>query len=407
MKLLQIFILILLFTGCNNKSQENKTISGMQQTKSEKMQEPLDIEKIKKHLKLQEKVETEEKEYDDAYELSIEDLKLASDIIHSGLINEGYVQPTAEEFNEKIKKIFSVDQKELTKCSSVDSKNGFITLFGNMMDGNPKTLEANKYDLFVTTNNIFINTNDHFIHSMFLLKELINVNTDNSFKIKLPRYIIARNMYLFNDSKPQYKWLIINDQQFMEGLVKTFGYTQDAELLKWVIEKTKFDKNDPQNYGKLFWIKNCGGNLKLHANTFKVLQKLYIPNDSSENRFIINNIQGYLEYLGSEKSIENNLTGEEKVKIMANLAYFAEQYKYNSSYKDGSRIMGRLRFFLNEEDINILEKNNFFNLPKFKEWWDNADYDEYFVEECEYNGACGKDYQPMNITEWRKQHPKK
>ncbi|MEF9479466.1 hypothetical protein OWR28_18550 [Chryseobacterium sp. 1B4] len=54
-----------------------------------------------------------------------------------------------------------------------------------------------------------------------------------------------------------------------------------------------------------------------------------------------------------------------------------------------------------------MQKNNYFNLPKFKEWWDNADYDEYFVEECEYNGTCGPDNQPMNITEWRKQHPKK
>ncbi|KPH12193.1 hypothetical protein AMQ68_21115 [Chryseobacterium sp. ERMR1:04] len=69
--------------------------------------------------------------------------------------------------------------------------------------------------------------------------------------------------------------------------------------------------------------------------------------------------------------------------------------------------MGRLRFFLNQKDIDILEKNNYFSLPKFKEWWDNADYDEYFVEECEYNGTCGTDNQPLNITEWRKQHPKK
>ncbi|UTX50892.1 hypothetical protein KIK00_09305 [Chryseobacterium sp. MA9] len=69
--------------------------------------------------------------------------------------------------------------------------------------------------------------------------------------------------------------------------------------------------------------------------------------------------------------------------------------------------MGRLRFFLGDSSRDILQKNNYFNLPKFKEWWDNADYDEYFVEECEYNGTCGPDNQPMNVTEWRQKHPKK
>ncbi|MGG5210689.1 hypothetical protein ACQWU4_17315 [Chryseobacterium sp. MIQD13] len=407
MKFLNIFIFVLFFMGCNNKSQQNNVnTSGKQQIKSEKMHEVLDFEKIKKHIELQERVESDEKEYDNPYELTIEDLKLTSDIIYSDLADNAYIQPKSEEFNEKIKKIFSVDDKALNKCTSIDNKNGYITLFGNMMDGNPKTLEENKYDLYAATQNIFINTNGRFIHPMFLLKDLGAVSNNNSFKTKIPRYVIARNMYLFNDSKPQYKWLIINDQQFMESLVKTFGYTQDTDLLKWVIEKTRFDKNDPQNYGKLFWIKKCDSSLKLHANTFKILQKLYLPKDPSENRFILDDIQSYLEYLG-EKSAENNLNEEEKVKIMANLAYFAEQYKYNSSYNDGSRIMGRLRFFLNQEDVNILIKNNYFSLPKFKEWWDNADYDEYFVEECEYNGTCGPDNKPMNITEWRKQHPKK
>ncbi len=30
-------------------------------------------------------------------------------------------------------------------------------------------------------------------------------------------------------------------------------------------------------------MKQCDGTLKLHLNTFKLLQKLYLPDDSSEN----------------------------------------------------------------------------------------------------------------------------
>ena len=218
-------------------------------------------------------------------------------------------------------------------------------------------------------------------------------------------------MYLFNDNKAQYKWLILNDQYFMESLVKTFGYTQDLDLLKWVVERTKFDKNNPQDYGKLFWIKQCDGSLKLHANTFKMLQKLYQPSDSSENRFTLDNIKNYIEYFADFNNKNMDVSNEERIKILANLAYFAEQYKYDkrfvSGYGDNSMIMGRLRFFSSNKDVEILKKNNYFGLPKFKEWWDNADYDEYYVTECEYLGTCGKDNQPLNISEWRKQHPKK
>lgn len=239
----------------------------------------------------------------------------------------------------------------------------------------------------------------------YLWKDISNLKEQRKKNIQT---LTARNMYLFNDSKAQYKWLILNDQYFMEKLVKTFGYTEDSELLKWVIEKTKFDKNNPSDYGKLFWTKECDGNVRLHANTFKLLQKLYIPNDPSENRFILDHIKDYLEYLGNRETSQNeNLTAVERTKIMSNLAYFVEQYKYDPKFDEDNKMMGRLRFFLDDKDVEILKKNNYFGLPKFKEWWDNADYDEYFVTECEYEGTCGSGYQPMNYTEWRKQNPKK
>ena len=405
MKILNISIFFLLFIGCNNKSQENKTIATEKLPSTPKnMAEKINTEKIKKYLILQEKVESDEKEYDNPYNLTLEDLKLGSSVINYDLSSNGYTQPKKEEFNGRIKLIFSLGQEFSTQCNNFDIDNDYITLFGSMMDGSRSTLEKNKYDLFVSTQNIFIDLNGHFIHPMFLLKELINIKNDNSFNTKTPRYIIARNMYLFNDNKAQYKWLILNDQYFMESLVKTFGYTEDSDLLKWVIERTKFDKNNPQDYGKLFWIKNCDGTLKLHANTFKVLQTLYQPNDNSENRFILDNIQAYLEYLGNLEDIKaENISEADKVKIMANLTYFAEQYKYNKNFNSDSKMMGRLRFFLNDEDIEILKKNNYFNLPKFKEWLDNADYDEYIVD---YNQVWGRDNEPMNYNEWRKQHPK-
>ena len=185
--------------------------------------------------------------------------------------------------------------------------------------------------------------------------------------------LVARNKYLFNDEKDSFDWLIKNDAFFMEQLVKRFGYTQDFELLEWVIKKTHYDKNYPEDYGSLFWVKNCDGSIKLHSNTFKILQKLYNVKTAYQ---ILEDIKGYINYLGDEEqSKKEELTEEQRIKILANIAYFGEQYKYtdDSPYQ----MMGKLRYFLSDSQVDILVKNKYFNLPKFKEWWDKADYDEY------------------------------
>ena len=211
--------------------------------------------------------------------------------------------------------------------------------------------------------------------------------------------LVARNKYLFNDDKDSFDWLIKNDAFFMEQLVKRFGYTQDFELLEWVIKKTHYDKNYPEDYGSLFWVKNCDGSIKLHSNTFKILQKLYNVKTAYQ---ILEDIKGYINYLGDEEqNKKEDLTEEQRIKILTNIVYFGEQYKYtdDSPYQ----MMGRLRYFLSDSQVDILAKNKYFNLPKFKEWWDKADYDEYYITECEYEGSCGPGYHPLSEKEWRAQ----
>lgn len=369
--------------------------------------------------------------FDNPYQYSEKDLEVTAPILSQLLLDNGYKTIGNEEFNNKVKQIFNriIDKNSASKFLYIN----FIDKCDKGLNYTPNNAENN--GMFVVKNQNFItdlyplpaiidyqkaytetaqeensasktykDANGNEVKK-YLWKDTSNLKEQRKKNIQT---LIARNLYLFNDNKAQYKWLTLNDSYFMDALVKTFGYTQDPDLLRWVVERSKFDKKDPSDYGKLFWIKDCDESVRLHANTFKVLQKLYLPNDSSENRFILDNIKSYLEYLENNDNPESKvLTETEKVKIMANLAYFAEQYKYNPSYNDGTKMMGRLRFFLGNSSRDILQKNNYFNLPKFKEWWDNADYDEYFVEECEYNGTCGPDNQPMNITEWRKQHPKK
>lgn len=423
--LISLLFISSVLVSCQEKKTVSNEINGNVKESYSSVQFNQDI-----NMMLKKQLEYGKPTFDNPYQYSEKDLEVTAPILSELLTDNGYKTPSGSEFNAKIKQIFN---------RIIDNNSKAQFLYVNFIDPCDKSL--NYIPNNAENNGLFIIKNLNFITDLYPIPSIIDYqksytetaqeeNTSSkTFKDatgnEVNKYLwkdisnlkeqrkkniqtlAARNMYLFNDNKSQYKWLILNDSYFMESLVKTFGYTEDSELLKWVIEKTKFDKNDPSDYGKIFWTKDCDENIRLHANTFKVMQKLYLPNDTSENRFILNQIKEYLEYLGDSNSTQKSLKNTDRLKIMANLAYFAEQYKYNPAYKDGSRIMGRLRFFLSSDDLQIVQKNNYFNLPQFKEWWDNADYDEYFVEECEYNGTCGKDYQPLNSTEWRKQHPKK
>lgn len=416
-------LFILSFLGsCQEKKASNTNIQ--QSTNSLKPNQDINT-MLKKQL------EYGKPSFDNPYQYSEKDLEVTVTMLSQILTDNGYKPVSNEQFNTKIKQIFN---------RMIDPKSASNFLYVNFLNQCDRSSNYTPND--AENNGTFIIKNLNFITDLYPIPYIIDYQKsynetaqeeDASSKTykdangnEVKKYLwkdipnlkeirkkniqtlTARNMYLFNDSKAQYKWLILNDQYFMEKLVKTFGYTEDSELLKWVIEKTKFDKNNPSDYGKLFWTKKCDGSVRLHANTFKLLQKLYIPNDPSENRFILDYIKDYLEYLGNKETSQNeNLPPVERTKIMSNLAYFVEHYKYDPKFDEDNKMMGRLRFFLDDKEVEILKKNNYFGLPKFKEWWDNADYDEYFVTECEYEGSCGSGYQPMNYTEWRKQNPKK
>jgi len=425
--LMSLLVISSVLVSCQDKKGDNHNVNVIDVKESSAgLQFNQDVNTM-----LKKQLEYGKPSFDNPYQYSEKDLEVTAPILSQLLLDNGYKTIGNEEFNNKVKQIFNriIDKNSASKFLYIN----FIDKCDKGLNYTPNNAENN--GMFVVKNQNFItdlyplpaiidyqkaytetaqeensasktykDANGNEVKK-YLWKDTSNLKEQRKKNIQT---LIARNLYLFNDNKAQYKWLTLNDSYFMDALVKTFGYTKDSDLLRWVVERSKFDKKDPSDYGKLFWIKDCDESVRLHANTFKVLQKLYLPNDSSENRFILDNIKSYLEYLENNDNPESKvLTETEKVKIMANLAYFAEQYKYNPSYNDGTKIMGRLRFFLGNSSRDILQKNNYFNLPKFKEWWDNADYDEYFVEECEYNGTCGPDNQPMNITEWRKQHPKK
>ncbi len=225
--------------------------------------------------------------------------------------------------------------------------------------------------------------------------------------------LLYRNRFLLGKDNSCLNWLLQNDTFFMESLVKKIGWTNNEKLLHWAVTVSPFDAKRPDEFGSLFWRKDCRGKVKMHANTFKLLQKHYAPDAEPKIRQVLDHMAEYLDYMmgggAYSKHTRPDITREQQLEIVANMVYFAEQYKYkkldNGHRSSDLRMMGRLRYYLslteNAQESKMLKAQNYFGLPKFKAWWDAADYDEYYID-GEWNGPWGRDNEPLTEQEWRK-----
>ncbi|MBP4136755.1 hypothetical protein [Flavobacterium geliluteum] len=194
--------------------------------------------------------------------------------------------------------------------------------------------------------------------------------------------LVARNMYLFNDSRAHFKWLILNDEYFMQSLVTTFGYYEDKELLKWVIENTKFDKRNPKDLDQIFWNKNCNGTVKLNLEIFPVLKEIIKPNGVD----YFEALKQYVMYLLEDKEKRNELSIADRSKLLAHLVYFGEQYRYDKNYNNQSFFMQRIALFDLDESIEKeIERNNFYNLLNYKNLYEKSE--EYQNALADENGG--------------------
>ncbi|MFV0305273.1 MAG: hypothetical protein ACK5IC_07330, partial [Moheibacter sp.] len=303
--------LILVFIAIQACSQNNSQ-NNLQNTNFDKMEkDSLIIEVLTSQLKDGKHIDGEEYE---PHIYSEKDLLATQNILNQTLRKNGYNIKNQELFKDKIYKIF--DRKIIYPS---DNKTVYINLFDKC------NLDKIYSRINVISNGIFIFKDSFFISELYAIPEILNYkNLYNNLssledspiikeepelyatKIKVPRWkdvpdldqqrkfneqlLINRNLYLFNDDKSRLPWLLKNDEYFMKSLVLTFGWTEDEKLLKWVIENNKFDKNNPLEFGKIFYTKRCDGTLKLHSNTFKYLQKTVTP----ENQGILDDIKSYV-----------------------------------------------------------------------------------------------------------------
>lgn len=331
------------------------------------------VEEIKNYLEYQKRVESEEKEFENSYKLSKRDLFLAMNFENESLIKNGFKSLAKNAFEEKILKIFNIKINS-TNCTKVKVIDSLITYFGSDLDGTKETLNQNEFELQSITNNLFFSRSNNFFTNMYLLKELVIIEGDN-YKLVVPQKVIARNKYLLNDDKNLFSWLTINDGIFMKSLLTEFGYTNDKELLSWIVKNNHFEQTSKNNtngveFGHVLYSRNCQSEFKVHKEVFDVME----VEMSLENAFFLDNLLEYVTYLSN---IENDLslTFAERSNIIAHIIYFGQDLANNKGYTAYKfKCMGFFHEHLDVDNRTAEEfkRNNYYGLLNFKTMWDEA-----------------------------------
>lgn len=381
-----IFTVLLMLAGCGGdpKKYIRKNNDSINVEITEKS---IDIETIKSFIEKQKNVETEENEPEQPYTLSKNDFDISWNIVATGLKNSGYKFISGEEFSKKLFDIFKITRN--SDCGMVSSANDQITLFGNAMDGLKSIRTKNQYDLYSDTQNLFIVPDEKFLTQTFLVKDLVKIN-NNSFIIDLPQFIIARNKYLFNDSKTDLTWLLLNDKEFIKRLVTDFGYDKEEKINQLVLEDLYKQYADPQHnitekIGEIFFMKDCEGKLQIQQGLLNYVAQ----HTTKDNDRLIYALGNYLDYLFKEdkddiftESPATKFTMEEKVKIVAFVVNIESPAFYKFKPMNSSTAWHNAGTSLynitaaHPEVLKIIEKNNYYGLNPLKEIIEGVQFEE-------------------------------
>ena len=347
-----------------------------------------------------------------------EDLDALVQIEDTILKNNGYKTPEIEDFNQKIKKIFGriIDNQSENSYLKIDryykcdkdleyyptymgfnyiyvaKKHNFITQFEPLpvvLDYQKIYPEVSKYE----ENSYMIDTADGEIE-VLMWKDVNNLPQKRYYN---KQRLISRNKYLFTDDKSQFPWLITQDEFFMRSLVTDFGYTEDKRLLKWALENTHLPffhtyakDDDLEELGKLLWTKDCNGEIRVHQNTLDLLKEISTPNENLYIMYVAEYLSN-IEHLNANKE----LSDAQIAKIAAYLLTWGEQYKYDKHYDYNQMFMGYFWNFMDDGTYDKeFKKNNYYGLPKFKEWYEAAKKEENIFEG--YENYLNDEPQPLD-----------
>ncbi|SHG88712.1 hypothetical protein [Flavobacterium johnsoniae] len=261
------------FLSCKDKVNDEKIVDIQKKDTLN-----IDVAEIKKIIQLQKNANYIDYYPENPYQPTEKDILVLLPFVERGLKNQGYKILSNNEFKNKI--------KELVKSNKIKKYDAFTTIFTNTLDRTTSTLNEHEFDFDI--NNQFAINKYNFMIPMLFLRDVIKINKDDSYSITIPHNIIARNKYLFNDSKADLDWLLLNDKDFLMDLVVSLGYDKEPRINKLLLEYycEMFSESKPaenERIGIFFFTKDLNNNFCIRQGLVDYLRNNTKVND---NRFI-------------------------------------------------------------------------------------------------------------------------
>jgi hypothetical protein len=381
-------LLIISFYSCNGQRKE--------QISKEKQEEETDMRKENEQIIdiLVKQIEYGKPSFDNPYKYNSKDLEVILPKLKNILSSNGFVIIKRSDFEAKIKTVFGrvIDPNSdsqylyvnfLDKCN-VQPKyfpNDINSYFGNFIIKNGNFItESYAIPQIIDYQREFketsIKENDLDNHykdeqgeevSKYLWKDDKRLNEQRKKNVQT---FVARNMYLFNDSRAHFKWLILNDEIFMRSLVTTFSYYDDKELVKWVVDKTEFTNQNIDEVNRIIYNKKCDGKVVFDQQLLTILTE----DTTKEVQFYeLIKYNNYTDWLLSDKS-KTELTFSQKAEIIARIHSFI--YSHAKDYRTVD-FMGKFAEY-NDSDNKYSKEfklKNYYNIPEFEKQWKQAKID--------------------------------
>lgn len=378
-----LFIILFFFTCCgkkrekilenNNKLSHSETIKG-NCIPLDSFSEEIRLD-VAKYLKIQLNMEKDDNR--DSYKMATKDIEIACKIMFKVLCKSAFIPIEKNEFDKVIFQKFGITYNK--KYFNIIFHDTFFTYLVSQ-GGDLDYLRDTEYDY--TYKHIYFISEYGFITEVPFLRDLINDDEINKeSKVCIPDKFVHRNKYLFNNSQSSLTWLVHNDIEFLEILLREFGYDKDDKINSAILNKINkefYDENQKNrdNNGlliNLFAKKDCDGNLTIREGLMKFISTNYDKQFGTPIN-ILDHYATIMSIVDSEDypDITSPFNRQERLKIVAYAGYY-EDLAREKYYSEGEWTPAS--FFSNTLDDGLLEeieRNNYYGLPGFKEILDSA-----------------------------------
>jgi hypothetical protein len=322
------------------------------------------------------------------YKYGNADFNACTEVILDILKSNAYKKE--DNFSSIIQKVFNI--KPLKKIQSILLDNNCApsnTLYQTSSDGS---------GIMSSSRPIQIDNENHFISEAYFLPELFdyqkkypdilkvekqlssNVTIEgieykvNQWKdvkglIQLRnRYVLTlvnRNKYIFNNNRASFVWLQVNDIDFLQSLVKVYGYVEDKDLSKFILDKSL---GNYEEMSRVLWNKDCDDKLRFNVEIMDII-KLAAPKEQEK---YLSKIVAFFEHVlinnANGKTTDEDLTFTQKAEMLGKLAYYATKI----STPQGNFYYKFFQFLSNGKYEKEFENQHYYNIKDFKQIYEET-----------------------------------